>query len=77
MERKPSGWTSPSSLLGILGFAALVFTGFTQFQKNVEGRVSTLENEVRHLERSIGWLREDLKEVKQERRGWEPAEKEK
>lgn len=36
-------WTDPSSIIGLLGMAGLIFTSYTAFKDNMSERVSRLE----------------------------------
>lgn len=70
MEKRPNGWTNPSSLLGILGFLALVYSGYLTFQKDVstdllkiEGRLSVVETQSRTHEKQIERMLDDRERV--------------
>lgn len=62
MEKRPNGWTSPSTLLGILGFASIVYSAYLAFQRDVESRLSVVETKVAAHEKQIDRLFENPKE---------------
>lgn len=66
MARSPGGangltaWTTPSSLLGIFGFVALVIAGYQQFQSDTAKDIAVLETKVAGLEKQIDGIERDL-----------------
>lgn len=71
MGKEPSGlnaWTTPSSLLGIFGFAALVFAGYNEFQDDTVKDIAVLEEKVRNLERDIDGLQRDQRDNEDRRK---------
>lgn len=68
MGRSPGGpnglnaWTTPSSLLGIFGFVALVITGYQQFQSDTAKDIAVLQEKMRSLEKRIDDIQRDERE---------------
>jgi len=51
-----SRWLEPSTLLGLAGFLALVWTGYQQFQRDTTADVFRLSERVAVLETQVAFL---------------------
>lgn len=71
MARSPGGangltaWTTPSSLLGIFGFVALVITGYQQFQSDTAKDIAVLETKVSALEKQVDSIQREGRSERQ------------
>jgi type II secretory pathway pseudopilin PulG len=69
VEKRPSGlnaWTTPNSLLGIIGFVALVIAGYQQFQSDTAKDIAVLQEKMRSLEKQIeGMQREQRADARE------------
>lgn len=67
MGRSPGGstgltaWTTPSSLLGIFGFVALVIAGYQQFQSDTAKDIAVLQVQIQSLEKQVAELQRELR----------------
>lgn len=71
MGKEPSGlnaWTTPSSLLGIFGFAALVFAGYNEFQDDTVKDIAVLQARQQFLEKQVADLQRDQRDNEDRRK---------
>jgi hypothetical protein len=54
-----TAWTTPSSLLGIFGFVALVIAGYQQFQSDTAKDIAVLQVRIQALEKQIEAVQRD------------------